>query len=53
MSTTIVAALLMSAVAALLGKRTMQARIAYSTYLALTCIASVVAGSWIMYLING
>jgi hypothetical protein len=41
-----------SALVALLGKRDLRGRLAYSAYLMMGCIGTVVAGSWVMRLIE-
>ena len=45
-------ALLVSGAVALLGKRHARGRMYHAGYLFVCCVASVVAGSWIMYLIH-
>lgn len=46
------AAALLSVIVSLLGKRTRRQRFAYSTYLLVTSIGAVIAGSWLMRLIE-
>jgi hypothetical protein len=46
-------AMAVSGIAALLGKRSRRERVYHAGYLFAGCIAGVVAGSWIMYLIHG
>jgi hypothetical protein len=46
-------AVLLSVVMALLGNRTRRERLYAATYLFLCCALAVVAGSWGMYLIHG
>jgi len=50
---TILLALAISAVVATLGRRRMRERVSHACWLFATFVASVVAGSWIMYLIHG
>lgn len=50
---TLVAALVVSGTAALLGEGNGRARLNYAAYLALCCVATVVAGSWAMRFIHG
>jgi hypothetical protein len=49
----VVLALLLSGAIALLSKRHARGRMYHAGYLFVCCVASVVAGSWIMYLIHG
>jgi len=53
MTKTILLALAVSAVVATLGRRNLRERLSHSVWLFVSCMASVVAGSWIMYLIHG
>jgi hypothetical protein len=53
MTRTIVLAPAISAVVATLGRRTMRERLSHACWLFVSCVASVIAGSWIMYLIHG
>lgn len=46
-------ALAISALSALLGRRSKRERLYHAGYLFVCCIASVVAGSWFMYLVHG
>ncbi len=46
-------AILLSAVDALLGKRTARERLYRAAYLFASCMVAVVAGGWIMFLIHG
>ena len=50
---TALAAMTIAGVAALLGKRSRRERAYHAGYLFAGCIAGVVAGSWLMYLIHG
>jgi len=50
---TLIATLLLATTAAVLGKRTLRARLIHSTYVAGTSLLAVFAGSWLMYLIHG
>ena len=50
---TLLTAVLLSAVMALLGKRTPRERVYAAVYIFLCCTAATVAGSWGMYLIHG
>jgi prepilin signal peptidase PulO-like enzyme (type II secretory pathway) len=50
---TALSAMAIAGVAAFLGKRTRRERVYHAGYLFAGCIASVLAGSWIMYLIHG
>ena len=50
---TALAATTIAGVAALLGKRSRRERAYHAGYLFAGCIGSVVAGSWLMYLIHG
>jgi hypothetical protein len=50
---TLLAALLLSVVMALLGNRSLRERVYVATYIFLCCVAATVAGSWGMYLIHG
>jgi hypothetical protein len=50
---TLVAALLLSAVLSLLGRRGVHERIYVATYIFLCCAAATVIGSWTMYLLHG
>jgi hypothetical protein len=50
---TVLLAALISCVVALLGNRSRQERLYHAAYLLVSCVASVVAGSWIMYLVHG
>jgi len=45
-------ALVISGVIALLGRRSARERVYHAGYLFVCCIASVVTGSWLMYLIH-
>lgn len=53
MTRTILLALAISAVVATLGRRSLRERLSHACWLFVSCMASVVAGSWIMYLIHG
>jgi hypothetical protein len=53
MTRTILLALAISAVVATLGRRKMGERLSHAGWLFVSCMASVVAGSWIMHLIHG
>jgi hypothetical protein len=46
-------AILIAAVEALLGKRTLRERLYRAAYMFASCIVAVVAGGWIMFLIHG
>jgi len=46
-------AIAIAGIAALLGKRTRRERAYHAGYLLAGCVAGVVAGSWLMYLIHG
>jgi prepilin signal peptidase PulO-like enzyme (type II secretory pathway) len=46
-------AMAISSIVALLGKRSMRERVYHAGYLFAGFLTSVVAGSWIMYLIHG
>jgi hypothetical protein len=50
---TVLLAILISGVIALLGRRSRRERVYHAGYLFVCCIASVVAGSWFMYFIHG
>ena len=50
---TALAAIAIAGIAALLGKRSVRERAYHAGYLFAGCIAGVVAGSWVMYLIHG
>jgi hypothetical protein len=50
---TLLAALMLSAVMALLGKRAPRERVYTAVYIFLCCALATVAGSWGMYLIHG
>jgi len=50
---TILLALAISAVVATLGRRNMRERASHACWLFASCVATVIAGSWIMYLIHG
>jgi hypothetical protein len=50
---TMLMATLISGVIALLGNRSRRERLYHAGYLLVGCVATVVAGSWIMYLIHG
>lgn len=50
---TLLLALVFSGLVALLGRRSGRERVYHAAYLLASCVASVVAGSWIMYLIHG
>ena len=50
---TLMAALVLAVAVGLLGRRRVRERLAYSTYLLVCCIGSVVAGSWVMHIIHG
>jgi hypothetical protein len=50
---TVLLALAISAAVATLGRRNLRERISHACWLFVSCMASVVAGSWIMYLIHG
>ena len=49
----ILLALLISAVLAMLGKRSVRERFCVAAYMFLCCALATVAGSWGMYLIHG
>ena len=49
----VMAAVVLSILAALLGRRTIRQRLAYSTYLLVTSIGVVIAGSWVMHFMHG
>lgn len=53
MTRTILLALAISAVVATLGRRNMGERLSHAGWLFVSCMASVIAGTWIMYLIHG
>jgi hypothetical protein len=46
-------AIVISGMIALFGHRSTRERVYHAGYLFVCCIASVVAGSWFMYLIHG
>lgn len=46
-------AIVISGVIALLGRRSARERVYHAGYLFVCCMASVVAGSWFMYLVHG
>ena len=46
-------AIVISAVIALLGRRTRRERVYHAGYLFVCCMATVVAGSWAMYFVHG
>jgi len=46
-------ALAISGLIALLGRRSRRERLYHAGYLFVCCMATVVAGSWFMYLIHG
>jgi hypothetical protein len=46
-------AIVISGAIALLGHRTARERVYHAGYLFVCCMASVVAGSWFMYLVHG
>ena len=50
---TLLLAVVLSVVIALLGNRSLRERLYAATYLFLCCAAATVAGSWAMYLIHG
>jgi len=50
---TLLVAILLSAVMALLGNRSLRERLYVATYIFLCCALATVAGSWGMYLIHG
>ncbi len=50
---TMLAAVLLSAALALIGKRSPRERLHAATYFFLCCMAATVAGSWCMRLIHG
>lgn len=50
---TFVMAVLISAIVALLGKRTVRERISHAAWFCACSIAAVVAGSWLMFLVHG
>jgi hypothetical protein len=50
---TIVAAIVVAGAAGSLGHGSARARLNYAGYLAICCVAAVVAGSWVMRLIHG
>jgi hypothetical protein len=50
---TVLLAAVIASVAALLGRRSRRQRMYHAGYLLVCSVASVVAGSWIMYLIHG
>jgi hypothetical protein len=50
---TLLVALLLSVVMALLGKRSPRERLYAAVYVFLCCAVATVAGSWGMYLIHG
>jgi hypothetical protein len=50
---TILGAIVVAAMAGLLGQGAWRARLNYAGYLAVCCVASVVAGSWAMHFIHG
>jgi hypothetical protein len=50
---TLLLAILLSVVMALLGDRSLRERLYVATYTFLCCAAATVAGSWGMYLIHG
>jgi hypothetical protein len=49
----LIAALTLAVAVGLLGRRGVRERLAYSTYLLVCCIGSVIAGSWVMHVIHG
>ena len=50
---TLMMAVLLSAVMAWLGNRSLSERLWVAAYVFLCCVAATVAGSWGMYLIHG
>ena len=50
---TLLLAVLLSVVLALLGERSLRERLYVATYVFLCCVAATLAGSWGMYLIHG
>ena len=50
---TLLVAVLLSAVMALLGNRSLRERLCVAAYVFLCCAAATVAGSWGMYWIHG
>jgi hypothetical protein len=50
---TLLLAVLLSVALALLGRRSLVERLYLAAYSFLCCVVTVVAGSWIMYLIHG
>ena len=50
---TFLMAVAVAAIAAFLGKRSLRKRLAHAGYLVACSVASVVAGSWVMYFIHG
>ena len=50
---TLLVAVLLSAVMAWLGNRSLHERLCVAAYVFLCCAAAAVAGSWGMYLIHG
>jgi hypothetical protein len=50
---TLLFAILLAAVEALLGKRTARERLYRAAYMFTSCMVAVVAGGWIMFLIHG
>lgn len=49
---TVLLAAVISSVVGLLGRRSRRERLYHAGYLLVCCVASVVAGSWIMYLVH-
>jgi hypothetical protein len=50
---TMLLALVISGMIAMLGGRTARERVYHAGYLFVSCMATVVAGSWFMYLLHG
>jgi hypothetical protein len=50
---TLLFAILVAAIEALLGERTSRERIYRAVYMLASCMVAVVAGGWVMFLING
>jgi hypothetical protein len=50
---TLLAAVLLSAALSLLGRRPLTERLYAAIYLFLCCVATTVAGSWLMHWIHG
>jgi len=46
-------AVLMAAIVALLGKRTLRERLSHAVWFCACSMAAVVAGSWFMFLLHG